>query len=82
MKKLYMKIKYRIIFLFKFKTIKPIIIINDDKICVTSSKGNYIINRRCPHQGAFLEKGYLNDNVLTCKWHGCPIIINVKGEKV
>ena len=82
MKKLYMKIKYRIIFLFKFKTIKPIKIINDDKICVTSFKGNYIINRRCPHQGAFLETGYLNDNVLTCRWHGCPIFINVKGEKV
>ena len=80
--KLFMKAKNRIIFLLKYKTIKPIKIINNEKICVSSSKGNYLINRRCPHQGAFLERAYLNDNILTCHWHGCKIYINLKGKKV
>ena len=65
--KLFMKAKNRIIFLLKYKTIKPIKIINNEKICVSSSKGNYLINRRCPHQGAFLERAYLNDNILTAQ---------------
>ena len=80
--KICLKIKYRIIFIFKFKTIKRIKVINNKKICVTSSKGNFLINRRCPHQGSFLETGYLNDNILTCRWHGCPVFIDIKGEKI
>jgi len=80
--KIYNYIKYRLIFFIKYKTIKPIKIINEDLICVSSSKGNYLINRRCPHQGAFLEKAYLNDNILICHWHGCRFIINKIGEKI
>ena len=80
--KIYLKIKYRIIFIFTFRTMKPIKIINNEKICVTSSKGNFLIDRRCPHQGSFLENGYLNDNILTCRWHGCPTFIDIKGQKI
>ena len=80
--KIFIKIKYRLIFFNKYKTLKPIKIINEDLICVSSSKGNYLINRRCPHQGAFLEKAYLNDNILTCHWHGCRFVINKIGEQI
>ena len=76
------KIYYRIIFYFKYRTFKPIKIINEHLICVSSSKGNYSLPRRCPHKGAFLEKGYLYDNVLVCSWHGCKFYINIKGKKV
>ena len=81
MTKILNRIKYRSFFLFKYKTIKPIIKINNDKLCVSSSKGNYIISRMCPHQGAYLEKGYLKDNVITCHWHGCKIYTNIVGVK-
>ena len=42
----------------------------------------YAINNTCPHQGGPLNEGVLEDNLITCPWHGwqydlksgCPII--------
>jgi len=78
----YYRVKNRLLFIYKYRTIKSMKIINNDQICVSSSKGNFIISRRCPHQGAFLEKAFLHDNVITCHWHGCKIFTDIVGEKV
>tara|TARA_B100001059_G_C17630134_1_gene473987 strand:- start:132 stop:380 length:249 start_codon:yes stop_codon:yes gene_type:complete len=72
----------RIKFSIKFKTLKKIRVINDDFLYLSSSKGNFKINRRCPHQGAYLDKAYINDNIITCHWHGCKIYINAIGKKI
>ena len=76
------KLYYRFIFAFKFKTLKTFKVLNKNDLYLSSSKGNYKIKRRCPHQGAFLEKGYIDDNKITCHWHGCKIYINIIGEKI
>ena len=57
--KTYYRVKNRLLFIYKYKTIKSMKVINNNQICVSSSKGNFIISRRCPHQGAFLEKAFL-----------------------
>lgn len=36
--------------------------------------------RRCPHQGAPLEKGYFEGDFLLCPWHGCRYSLKGKGE--
>tara|TARA_B100000575_G_C23141820_1_gene664667 strand:- start:804 stop:1052 length:249 start_codon:yes stop_codon:yes gene_type:complete len=82
MKKFINYIIYKFIFFFKFKTLKSIILLNDKEIIVQCSKGIFQMNRKCPHQGANLEKAYKKDNVLTCHWHGCKIIVNKKGKKI
>tara|TARA_B100001250_G_scaffold97518_1_gene81827 strand:- start:125 stop:388 length:264 start_codon:yes stop_codon:yes gene_type:complete len=71
----------RIIFSIKFKTLKKVLVVGDKYLYLSSSRGNFKINRRCPHQGAYLEKAYINDNIVTCHWHGCKIYINAIGKK-
>ena len=72
--KFFKKILNRFIFLVKYGSLKSIKLLNDREILVCTSKGIFKINRRCPHQGAYLEKSFKKDNVLTCHWHGCKIL--------
>ena len=73
---------YRFLFVLKYNTLKSHKVINENDLYITSSKGNFRINRRCPHQGAYLENALIKDNIVTCHWHGCKIYINVLGEKI
>ena len=79
---LILTIKYKILFLLKFKTLRSKILLNRNEIAVCCSKGIFKLDRRCPHQGAFLENSYKHDNILTCHWHGCKILVNTKGKKI
>lgn len=72
---------FRVIFSFKFFTIKKCKIINKDLI-IPTSKGIYSIHRFCPHQNAPLEKSFISNNIIVCHWHGCKLLINKKGIKI
>lgn len=75
-------IKYKISFILRFKTFQSIALLDNNTIAICCSKGIFKLNRRCPHQGAFLEKSYKNDNILTCHWHGCKFLVDVIGEDI
>lgn len=30
----------------------------------------FAVENRCPHAGAYLNEGIVEDNILTCIWHG------------
>ena len=79
---LILMIQYKILFLLKFKTLRSKILLNRNEIAVCCSKGIFKLDRRCPHQGAFLENSYQRDNILTCHWHGCKIVVDAKGKKM
>lgn len=71
------------LYFIKFKTLKRIKVLqNKDFICLPTSKGIYKVTRRCPHQGAYLEQGYVNDDIIICRWHGSKICASKLGEKV
>ena len=81
-KKLLLILYYRIKFYYKFKSFKPVKVTNENEILVCSSKGIFLLNRRCPHQGAYLEKAFKKDNILICHWHGCKVFSDLKGKKI
>lgn len=44
--------------------------IGDDQIMVCRIGGVlHAVHAVCPHRGAFLTQGTLQDNVITCPWH-------------
>jgi len=72
-----MKIFARILFAVKHKTFRKVTLspLDSSKILVYH-KGEVVnLKRRCPHQGAPLEKGFLKNGVLICPWHGCQFKI-------
>tara|TARA_B100000575_G_scaffold290413_1_gene294062 strand:+ start:899 stop:1144 length:246 start_codon:yes stop_codon:yes gene_type:complete len=73
---------FRIIFFFKFKTLKKYMIKDEKLLILPTSKGIFKIDRYCPHQNAPLEKAFIKDNIIVCHWHGCKMQINRKGIKV
>ena len=79
--KFFANIKYRIIFIFRYKTFRAIQVINNKTIAVSCSKGIYLVNRRCQHLGAYLDQAFKNDNVIICNWHGCRINVDSIGSK-
>ena len=75
-------LKYRLIFLYKYKTLKNFVIQNNEFLILPSSKGIYKMKRFCPHQNAPLEKAFKKDNIIICHWHGCKMQINKKGVRI
>ena len=75
-------LKNKILFCLRFKTLKSIMAINDYEVVVYCSKGIFKMDRRCPHQGAYLEGFFKKDNILTCHWHGCRLTVDLKGERI
>jgi nitrite reductase (NADH) small subunit len=46
-------------------------------IAVFNVEGNfYAINAICPHMGGPLQSGVLNENVITCPWHGWTFCVD------
>ena len=44
---------------------------NDQMVAVFNDNGQYrAIDDMCPHMGASLASGHLEDSVVTCPWHG------------
>ena len=44
---------------------------NDQMVAVFNDDGNYrAIDDMCPHMGASLAAGHLEDCIVTCPWHG------------
>lgn len=45
--------------------------IGDRPISVWNVDGRFVaVDDRCPHQGASLAHGFLQDGVIVCRWHG------------
>jgi nitrite reductase/ring-hydroxylating ferredoxin subunit len=62
----------RLGFILKHKTLNKVVLSSDSSGVFIFHKGRVVrMNRRCPHQGAPLEQGYLHKNHLVCPWHGC-----------
>ncbi len=63
----------RILFALKHKTLSKIVVNPaDPKTVLVYDKGATKKSQRfCPHQGAPMEKGYVEDGKLVCGWHGC-----------
>ncbi len=48
-----------------------IITVNHQDVAIFHVGGEYFaINDRCPHAGASLSSGYVEDGIVTCPWHG------------
>ncbi len=44
--------------------------VGEDSVALFNCRGEiFSVQSRCPHRGAPLVEGELNDNVLTCPWH-------------
>ncbi len=35
-----------------------------------TTEGYFAVENRCPHAGAYLHEGQIENNILTCPWHG------------
>ncbi len=68
-------------FIFKFKTLKKAIKVNNENIVIATDRGFYKIFSKCPHQGAPLEKSFISNNIITCHWHGCSMDVFQRGAK-
>jgi nitrite reductase/ring-hydroxylating ferredoxin subunit len=73
---------FRLYFIYKFKSFKKLLVLNNQTLVTFTSQGIYQIPRRCPHQGAFLENAFKKDNLLICNWHGCKINIFYSGKNI
>jgi nitrite reductase/ring-hydroxylating ferredoxin subunit len=38
-----------------------------------TTKGIFAVRDKCPHMGSPLSNGILEDDIITCKFHGLPI---------
>lgn len=65
----------KIIFALKHRTWKRVAPCkkSDQELAVYHCGKEVRINRRCPHQGLPLDKGYFKGDDLVCPWHGCRI---------
>ena len=63
----------RLCFVLRYRTLKKIIpSVKDASQILVCHQGQIVqLKRRCPHQGALLENGYLKGSDLICPWHGC-----------
>ncbi len=44
---------------------------NNQQIVIFRTEDNYYaIENRCPHAGAYLHEGYIEEQILICHWHG------------
>lgn len=44
---------------------------NDQQTVMFRTEENYYaIENRCPHAGAYLPEGYMEELILICHWHG------------
>ena len=72
---------YRVRFIFKYKTLKAVKNVNESQIAAPCAQGIFVLGRRCPHQGALLNRSKITSDRIICHWHGCKIKIN-SGQKI
>lgn len=65
----------RLKFIFKHKTFKAIVLDKNDpnQLIVCQKDGEKRVKRHCPHQGADLLEGWIEEGKVVCPWHGCKI---------
>jgi nitrite reductase/ring-hydroxylating ferredoxin subunit len=64
----------RLIFALRHRTLGRVVLTGegaDARVIVHYRGRTTTLKRRCPHQGAPLELGYLEEGCLVCPWHGC-----------
>ena len=57
----------------EISTDKPRVVNLNDEIEIVifqTDRGYFALENRCPHAGAHLHEGIIEDNILTCIWHG------------
>jgi nitrite reductase/ring-hydroxylating ferredoxin subunit len=68
-------------FILKYKTFRRIALNQDQSTVSVCHNGKVVkMPRRCPHQGAPLEGGYVSGNYLVCSWHGCKFALDSNGK--
>jgi len=72
----------RILFALRHRTWRRVVVdpADPEKICVHSSRGVTRMKRRCPHQGAPLERAYFEGDTMICQWHGCRFKLGQKEQ--
>lgn len=63
----------RLRFALKHRTLKKAAILSENPEMIEVCHGGTLtrLKRRCPHQGAPMETGSVQDGHLVCPWHGC-----------
>ena len=60
----------RLLFALRHLTLKPVAL-SGEQVLACHKGGVTAVKRRCPHQGAPLEEGWIEGDDLICPWHGC-----------
>ncbi len=62
----------------EFKNCSSKLIIHDGTPIAVFKNGDnfFAIDNRCPHRGASLLNGDINNGVITCPWHGWKFLIS------
>ena len=84
-----MKIKVGLVKDIKEGCARVVFLPDGEEIALFNIKGKILaINNECPHEGAPLDEGEVEDCKVTCPWHGWEFdlvtgaCLNVEGEQV